>query len=438
MNEFMIRAGTLYDGLGGEPLKNARVLVRGERIARIESGERSGLDRGRPVLDARGGVVIPGLVDAHRHVFNCGGFEVGVGVTPLQIARNLSTTVREGVTSILDVGGPSFLDMVARAVPRKPRVFRVGSFIAPAGGYPGEWMGRLEFSLGVAVEARDKKQVRKIVRRMHKKGVAAIKTSVVTRAFDGRPLPTWKGPVLRALCDEAHSLGLKVGAHVAYPEDYGTAVRCGIDVIHHASAEPMHEEDLHAMAEAGCILVPTLSLFDVMARGVTERWVDRPDWRPPVNRALMRSMQRFTEAYERTAYDDPVPGFYINGPKRMLLRAPKMASENTRRFIAAGGKVALGTDMGLGFLTHGCPARELEMMAECGLSLPGLIRAATGNAAAVFGMDHELGAIRPGMLADITVLAGDPRKDAAALCSARSVIAGGKVVHGDGPTPPRG
>jgi imidazolonepropionase-like amidohydrolase len=433
MKEYVIRCGTLIDGTGKPPVREARILVRGERIVRVEQGPGTGLEYVPDFVEATNNTVLPGLIDSHRHYFNCGGFGTAVGTTPKQIYLNITKTLKGGVTSALDLAGPFFLPFVAKLPFAKPRMFRSGPIVTCKGGYPAEFMPRLGYMTRSVVECDSEKEIRSLVRALFRKGVDIIKTQVVSTTFRRQPQVVWTDRQLRTLTDEAHSLGLKVAAHITFPQDYGQAIRCGIDSVHHLSSDPMYEEDLDAMVEKGMTCVPTVSLLDLMARGLKERWIDDPSFNPPVNRAIKKTIRDVTDAFHKTTDDQPVKGIFIAFPKAELVRCAQEIMKNLRRFVAKGGIVAMGTDASLGFSFHTSPYRELELMKESGISELEVIKASTLTAATVFNRQHELGSIEQGKLADILIVKGDPLTDISSVKNIDTVIIGGKVLVGKQP-----
>lgn len=430
MDDYVIRCGSLIEGTGAAPIVGARVLISKGRISRVEKSAGTDLDRHPKVVDASGKTVMPGLIDSHKHVLNCGGKGLGVGLTAAQVRENLRQIVRGGVTSVLDLGSGSLIKPVERLSRPNPRIFYAISILTCLDGYPGEYMPRYCYRLGAVEECGTARDIKRAVARLQRKGVSAIKTAVVSRTFDGRPCACWTDSQLLTLTDEAHSLGLKVCAHITYVQDYAQAARCGIDSIHHAAFDgPMRDRDLEEMVRRGVVFVPTLSLLDLMVRGMEENWIAEPAYDPPVNEAIKASMRQLAEAYGRCQEGDPVEGLFIKLTKSCLRSAPKAQVDNVRRYLKLGGRVAMGTDSSLGFSLHTSPYRELELLAEAGLSNLEAIRAATSTAAAVFGKELELGSIEPGKWADILVVDGDPAKDLSALRKVDTAIIGGRVAY---------
>ena len=429
MKEYVIRCGSLLDGTGKAPIKGAWVVIKGENILRVETSPKDELVN-LPYIDATEKTVLPGLIDAHKHYFNCGGFgeSVPVGFTPRQAYLNIRDTLLGGVTSALDLSGPFFISTISKLPFMKPRMFYAGPILTCKGGYPAEYMNRSAYTLGVVQECDTEVEIRSAIEKLAQKGVAVIKTVVVSQTFRGKPQVNWTDQQLSTLVNVAHKNGLPVCAHITYPQDYAQAIRCGIDSIHHAAYAPMQEKDLNRMIENGIRFVPTLSLMDLMVQGCQERWVEKHAYQPNVNRTIYKSMVRFTNAFHKTPDDQCIPGSFIAIPKREMLQAPKQTIENLARFVQKGGIVAMGTDSALGFCLHTTPVREMELLQASGLSTCEVIKASTLTSASIFNKQDVLGSIEPGKLADILIVTGDLSNNLRCIQNIDTVILGGQVV----------
>ncbi len=428
MDRYVIHCGTLIDGTGAPPIPNARILVQGERIARIERDGKADLYGYAEYIDARGKTVMPGLVDSHKHIYNNGGPTISLLMST--VMQNARETLKGGVTSCLDLGSAFTIRLIPKLPVLQPRIFYAITILTCKGGYPAEYFPWLFYLAGAGKEVGTEKEIRKAVRKLVKQGVSAIKTVNVSRTFAGEPCPTWTDTQFRTLTDEAHSWGLKVCSHITYQQDYAQAIRCGVDSVHHASFETMKEEDLDAMVEKGIVFVPTLSLIDLFVRGFEERWCDEKSFNPPIHKSIHKAIREFTNRWHATPDDKPVDGTFIKGPKGELKRAAPMQIANLKIFVEKGGIVAMGTDASLGFSFHTTPIRELELLEACGMSSMDVIKASTLTSASVFGMEHKIGSLEPGKYADMLIVNGDPLKDIREVKNIQAVIKGGKIVSG--------
>lgn len=429
MEAYGIRCGLLIDGTGRPPVKNATVMVKGQRISRVAL-EGDHVDSRMPLIDARDCTVIPGLIDAHKHVMNCGGSGIGVGLDLKQVEANISEITKGGVTSVLDLGAASMIPLLEKMIGPKSRIFNAISILTCPGGYPSEYMPKSFYRLGSVVECGSKSEIEKAVKGLARRGVAAIKTVVVTRTFDGRAQVNWTDKDLRYLADAAHSYGLNVCAHITYVQDYDQAIRCGVDSVHHAAFDGyMGTELFVSMIEKGMIFVPTLSLADLTIQGLREQWIYQDGYHPAINGIIRKNMEAFTDSYIDGSANDPVGDFFVKIPKKDFEKVPHYQQDNVRRYIELGGEVAMGTDSALGFSLHNTPVREVQLLQELGLPLEKAIEASTRISAKVFGRDYDLGSIEARKLADIVIVNADVSRDITKIDRVRDVIVGGRIVH---------
>ena len=367
----VVENGVLVDGLGGPPVPRARVVMRGGLVAAAGSMDRVPAPAGAEVLDAEGGTILPGLVDAHVH-----------GVADPAVRRSL---LESGVTLVCNVGAP-WSDLpglrqdtwnglpVARAV-------YAGPVLTPPGGYPGPVHGR-----AYALEASGAAGVEAAVERLHAAGATMLKLAFEPgregSCDPGRALPVFAPDEARAAVARAHALGMTVRAHVEDAAMLDRALDAGVDVVEHAPVRrcgsgPDLEPLLRRMVARGVILTPTLGA------GVRSTW--------------------------------------DNGPLLGLVG----------RYAALGGAVATGTDAPFAGLRHGPPLEEMELLSRAGLAPMEVLLAGTAVAARACGRIGQ-GRIAPGMAADLIVVPGDPLADPGVLARPRWVVLGGVVAkHGD-------
>ncbi|MEG0693401.1 MAG: amidohydrolase family protein [Oscillospiraceae bacterium] len=429
MKDFIIKCGMLINGTGEPPMKNVEILIKNGKIAKVEAASNKSENRVN-VIDASKMTVLPGLIDAHKHITNCGGSGIGVGLDIYQMKENINQMYQGGVTSVLDLGSPYFVRHIPKLPINKPKIFYAISIITCRNGYPAEYMNHKFYKLGAVKECDNEYEIRKTVEKLYRLGVSCIKTAVVSRTFDGKPQVCWSDNQLQILTDEAHSHGLKVCAHITYSCDYAQAIRCGIDSIHHAAFDGMIDDRvLEEMVDRRITFVPTLSLADLMVTGLKEKWIYDPLYQPAVNDKIKENMRAFTNAYHTGKDDMPVGDLFIKVPRHEFNMIPKIQLENVKRFLKLGGKVALGTDSALGFSLHSTPIREIELLIEAGLSNVEAIKASTLTAASIFGKEGNIGSVEVGKFADLLIVDGDVSTNILALNNIKMVYINGKLVY---------
>ena len=401
-----IRAGTLIDGTGAAPVRNAVIVIRGDRIEAVGPSVR--VPAGARVVDLSRYTILPGFIDAHVHLasrpLGVGDF-VHRGVTDdegddaLWGVADARATLLAGFTTVRDVGSSSFANVaLARAIDAGrvpgPRMVVAGHLIGISGGHcdldglaPGvvPEHGPLE---GIAAGAD---QVREAVRLQVKYGATVIKicaTGGVLSQGDQIGAQQMTEDEMRSAVETAQMLGRRVAAHAHGNEGIKAAIRAGVTSVEHGSF--LDDEAVRMMVEHGTWLVPTL--FAGWSVGSPEGSAHLPAWMAEKGRAAWEAMQR-----------------------------------SIRLAVQGGVKIALGTDAGVD--PHGQNAREFELLVTVGgMSPMQAIQAGTMNGATLLGMEHDVGSVETGKFADLVAVGGDPLADIKVLQHTAFVMKGGEVV----------
>jgi imidazolonepropionase-like amidohydrolase len=371
----------IIDGKGGPPDGLGWVLVRDGRIDATGSGADAPPEDARTV-DSEGRTLLPGLIDAHAHVYPTppvpapGAERLLPGTRGHLLAADLRDALRMGITTMRDVG--SYGDEVVEARQamrlgafRGPRLLTCGRIVSATS--PG---GR--FFEGMYREADGPDDVRKAVREQLRMGADFIKVMTTgarsVELEDPHPAQLTRAEIA-ALVDEAHRLGYRVAAHAEGLPGTEIAIEDGIDTIEHGMYLNRRPDLLARMAERGQVLVPTLSSFYAVA-GLDERGGEAPPtWTPPL------------VDLARTNIEEAA---------RTLVAAR-----------AAGVRIALGHD----WHPLSGAAVELGRMIHHGLRAGEALVAATATAAEALGIADLVGTVEPGKLADLVIVDGDPLAD---------------------------
>jgi imidazolonepropionase-like amidohydrolase len=406
-----IKAGTLIDGTGAAPVKNAVVLIQGDRITAV--GASVAIPRGATVIDLSGETVLPGFIDAHVHLV---GRTIGDGdwqhstlvESPAQLAllgaAHAQQTLEAGFTTVRNVGAPRLGDIALRNAINNgwlpgPRIVGAGISFGIRGGHcdgtDGYWPGALGEEKGIeAGVANGADEVRNAVRYMIKYGADVIKicaTGGVLSPTDSVGVQQYTEDEMRVVVQTAAMLDRRVAAHAHGTAGIKAAVRAGVASIEHGSM--LDSEAVALMKEHGTYLVPTL------LAGFTVESLARANRLPPAIAAKSLAIApRHRQSF-------------------------KMAAE-------AGVKIALGTDAGV--MTHGTNAREFALMVQYGLKPMQAIVAGTLSGATLLDREHDLGSVAVGKLADLVAVRGDPLQDITVLQHVDFVMKGGTVFKRDG------
>ncbi len=399
----VIKAGTLIDGRSSEARRNQTIVIRGNRIESV--GGDVAAPAGAKVIDLSNMTVLPGMIDAHTHIFLQGedpaegGYDIQLLKFPIAYRAARATVavrraIEQGFTTLRDVEteGAGYGDVGIKMAINEgripgPRLFVVTRAISTTGGYNLEgYAPEIEVPKGAQL-VDGPVQARKAAREQLDHGADWIKVYMTHRSWVDKQgnlvsQPTLTVDELKAIVDEAHGWKRKVACHAYGGEGMQRALDGGCDSIEHGL--DLTDANVAQMVRQGTWLVPTLSVY------YTHN--DPPD----------------TPAGKRDR-------------KRVAVHGPSF-----QKAMKAGVKIAFGTDAG-GFSWDEPIAQEFGRMVEFGMSPMDCIRAATSRAADLLDMTGDLGVITPGAYADIVAVAGDPLRDVNVLKDVRFVMKDGTV-----------
>ncbi|MFL1905351.1 amidohydrolase family protein [Streptomyces tauricus] len=383
----VVHAGRLWDGTGDSVREDVDIVVRGGRVTAVEPHRRRAATTG---VDASDKTVVPGLWDTHTH--------------PWQVTYGGRQTVGQltyGITTAVSLGG------FAHEQARIREAVTAGQLAGPRLLTTGELLdgSRVAYSMGRAHRTRDG------LRRSLERGAALdwdfVKTYV--RA------PSW---VMEEAARFAHErLGVRSGSHLLSP-----GVQLGQDLTTHLQATQRYEVG-HATTSTGRAYQDLLEIYT--ARGVDFGLIATPFTSAP----LLGADPGLADDPRVTAVMPPWDSALVRQGATVPPTAAQLATLRTetdiyRRILAAGGLVALGTDQPLvpvGLSLH----LGLRALHRGGLSPAEALRTVTVLPARLFGLEDDLGTVRPGRLADLTVVDGDPFTDFDALVRTVGVLRGG-------------
>ncbi len=395
----VFRGGTVYDGTLAEP-SSADVVVQGGRIVEVGTG----LD-GDEQVDCTGKWLSPGFFDSHVHVMMDGVDRMRQLSTPFSLsfyvaALNLKKTLDVGVTSVRDAGGADLgvKEAVDRGLISGPRMQVAISMLTQTGGHGDDWEacgadvptfvphpGRPD----TVVDGPD--EMRKKVRELIRNGADVIKVATSGGVLSTRDDPRhahFRDAEIAVLVEEATAAGIFVMSHAQATDGIKTAIRNRVRSIEHGIY--LDDEAIEMMLRAGTWLVPTLH----------------------APRAVIAA----------AAAGASIPAASVD--KARMVAAHH--DQSVRRAHAAGVRIAMGTDCGVG--PHGSNLDELRYLTEAGLSSLDALHASTSSAAELFGVADDRGRIMPGQRADLVLLDGDPHDVSSLAGTVRGVYLDGALV----------
>jgi imidazolonepropionase-like amidohydrolase len=377
----VLRAGTLLDGRG-HVQHNVLIVVEGGKITRV-SANRNAKDQqiaGVQVYDLSKLTVLPGWIDLHDHItwhFGPNGRIEDKSETPYQAAlaaaENAYATLMAGFTTIQSVGSPEDKDLRAAL---------------ESGGLPGP---RLLTSLEPIEDPKlTPEQIRETVRKLKADGADLVKI-FASRSIRQGGTRTLSDEQLQAACSEAKAQGLRTLVH-AYRDAVRAAANAGCTEVEHGTYAT--QEDLDAMVQHGTFFDPQIGL-------VIHNYLD--------NKARFIGVGSYTE----------------EGFAKMQEVLPIIAEMWKHALTTKGLKIVFGTDAVAG--AHGRNAEEFIYRVQAGEEPMQAMVDANARAAESLNMQNEIGAIAPGMQADIIALDGDPLQDITAVRRVAFVMKGGKI-----------
>lgn len=392
-DDVAIRDVRVFDG--ERMLPATTVLVRDGLIAAV--GPKLAIPAGVPVVEGRGGTLLPGLIDAHTHSFG-------------EARRD---ALRFGVTTELDM----FTDHRLLPDARKEReghartdradLWSAGTLVTAKGGHGTEY--------GMAIPTLDDPaQAEAFVSDRIGEGSDYIKLVVDNgAAYVGRPrIPTLSDESMRAAIDAAHRHDKLAMVHVAQVGDARKVIDAGADGLIHVYSDRVADDALvAAIKRRNAFVTPTLSVMATLSRaGEGAKLAADPRIAPMLQPA------------QKDALGQTFPL-----PKDIDHHLPN-ALENVRRLHAAGVTVLAGTDAGNPGTTHGASQHaELALLVSAGLTPVEALRAATSAPAQRFGL-RDRGRIAPGLRADLVLVDGDPGTEITATRAIRTVWKNGYAV----------
>ncbi len=397
----LLRPDRVFDGVTATPHAGWVVLVTGDRIVAAGPAAQVRAPAGTRTIDLPGTTLLPGLIEGHSHLllhpydetpWNDQVLRESQAERVARAVNHARATLTAGFTTVRDLGseGAGYADVglkqaIEKGVIPGPRMLVAGPAIVATGSYgPKGFIAEMPVHLGAEV-ADGVDGLTRVVRDQIGKGADFIKVYADYRwGPNGEAMPTFTEEELALIVRLAGSSGRPVVAHAATPEGMRRATIAGVETIEHGDGGTA--EVFALMKAHGVAFCPTLAAGDaILQYGGWKKGVD------PEPERIRRKRASFRLALE------------------------------------AGVDMCMGGDVGV--YTHGTNARELELMVDYGMTPAAVLIAATSGNARTFHIDDRVGAIRPGLFADLVAVEGDPTRDVRALRAVRFVMKGGSVVR---------
>jgi imidazolonepropionase-like amidohydrolase len=396
----VLHAARMLDVESGKIIAPAEILIQNDRIAGIGPGVSR--PAGAQVIDLGDVTLMPGLIDAHVHLFLHPGAEdlqtVEESVPERTILATLAAKadLMAGFTAERDMGteGAGSADTAVRnaindgLIPG-PRLRISGNAIDILGGHEdANHFNPAQHVLSNADRANNSEEIVEVIRKQVKEG--ADFTKIYETGRDTLVDGTWHTPFqyteeqLAAAVTEAARTGRRVAVHATGEPGTLYAVQAGVESVDHA--DQLSDETMRLMREKGIPAVPTFAIVEYFANHAPN----------PAAGERERKMQEYH-------------------------------AQSFKKQLAAGVPMAVGSDVGP--FPHGTQAREFELMVQYGMSPIAVLQADLLNGAKLLGWADQIGQLKPGYFADIVAVPGDPTKDISAVTRVNFVMKGGVVYR---------
>jgi imidazolonepropionase-like amidohydrolase len=396
----VLHAARLLQVDTGTILRPGEILIQGDRIRAV--GTSVDRPQGAKLIDLGDTTLLPGLIDAHVHLFLHPGaedlqtVEESVPWRTILAEQAAKADLLAGFTAERDMGtegagsaDTAIRDAINQGLIPGPRMRISGNAIDILGGHEdASGLNPAQHVLSNADYANSAQQLVEVIREQHKQGSSFVKIYETgpDQMIDG-VLHTpyqYTEEQLAAAVAEAHRLGTTVGVHAMGEPGTLYAAQAGVASIDHATQ--LSDETMRLMREKHIPAIPTFAIFDYFAR----------------NRGSQDQA-----AHEAAILDYKIAEF--------------------KKQIAAGIPFAVGSDVGP--FPHGTQAVEMELMVRYGLKPLVVLQADMLNGAKVLGWENEIGQLKPGYFADIVAVPGNPLDDITAVEHVSFVMKAGAIVR---------
>jgi imidazolonepropionase-like amidohydrolase len=422
---YLITNANIIDVEMGVVHENRHILVQNGTLDRIFEGPiPDSLIANYTVIDAENRYLMPGMIDMHAHL-NSGGL-----IPPDASVRTVSLEqfARYGVTLIFTLGGHGFNQEITRDLIRKqqnreivaPIIFATGDILTTTGGYP---IGLLPMMLGTPVDkinldevgiqiVNEDTDLDAIFLTKTEMGMKGIKVMVESGLGGGPEEPRLSTDMVRKIAQKATEYGLLMFAHVSRQGDFEDAINAGVDVLVHTVGDQVltnAESLFEKMREDSIYCTPTLSIAYMHQYVASAEILDDPFM-----------MQYSSERTNRSLRNWPIRQLMVKGAGIDPAILQKNMLQNFSLLYAAGVPILMGSDAGNPSVIPGYSAhKELEFMAQGGMSNADVLRSATISPARFLGLNDTMGSIAEGKMASFLMLDRNPLED---VRNTRSII----------------
>ncbi|MGF1671486.1 MAG: amidohydrolase family protein [Balneolaceae bacterium] len=414
---YLITHANVVDVDMGVVHENRHVLVRDGIFDWIFEGPvPDSLIANYTVIDAENRYLMPGMLDMHAHLNSGGLIPPDASIRPVALEQY----ARYGVALIFTLGGHGFnqdvtAELIAMQKNRElvgPIIFAAGDFLTAPGGYP---ISLFPMMLGISVDEIDldelgvvtvteETDLDEVFSRKVELGMKGVKVMVESGLAGGSVEPRLSNEIVQKIAQKASEYELHVFAHVSVQEDFEDAINAGVDVIVHTVGDQVltNADALFEKMRADSIYyTPTLSIAYMYQYTASAEILDDPFM-----------MQYSSERTNRSLKNWPIRQMMVGSAGFDTAQLKENMLQNFSLFYEAGVPILMGSDAGNPSVIPGYSAhKELEFMAQEGMTNADVLRSATIAPARFLGLEDTMGSIAEGKVASLLMLDRNPLED---------------------------
>ena len=434
--DYVISNTNYLDVVDGK-MKKGNILIADGHIKAISSRMRYSDDM--KVINGEGKFVIPGMVDAHIHIFQSGGLYTRPDVIDLRDIRDydderqwltdqaddlLKRYLRCGITTVIDVGGPmanfKIRDRIHNSI-NHPNLFLTGPLISTY--QPPEF----DIEDAPIIKVNSSEEARELVRKQ-----IPFKPDFIKIWYISLPQQSAESTydIVEATIDESHKNGIKVAVHATELNTAKLALRAGADILVHSVDNEVDDDFIRLLKENNATYIPTLMVHRKYVEALGQTYTPTHEdflFANPTTLGSMFDGQHLINHEQVKLYATYAPQLKVQSESQ-----EKQRELNLKTLQENNINIATGTDAG-NIGTHHASSfyEEIEDMKKAGLSNLEILQASSINAARALGKENDFGTIKEGLSADLVLLNNNPLEDLNALKEINLVVKGGHVINPD-------
>ena len=448
---YLIYNAKLIDVVHGALFPETAILVKGARIVKRVLDEELQLIEANWKFDARQKYIIPGLINSHCHITGPGVVSFHYSMIKefdRQIDRNCFDCITHGVTTIRDMMGfqPAIIKRQQQIDSGQligPRILRAIAIQIPnsyytflSGGFLGHFM----------LTAKNTSEIEDSVSKVVDLGADCIKLFYQSKSLfqSERQYPVLSENMMAAAVDKAINLNTKVSIHIVCVDGFRAAINAGVPFIEHMPLDRLlTDNDIRKFNDNDHIITPTGSVPYALAYPLRDDdncnhpnlqriYEDRIERMPKLiheyaNPQIAKSAMKMFHTYSQPNYFEK-KHYPLTPSARFFNAGGSIGSDNTKKMYEANSKMGCGNDGGITFVWPAALPFEMILLQEHDFKPSDILRSATYINSKIIGMEHALGTLSSGKLADMVLLNQNPLDDINNIKEIKGVFKNGQLL----------